>query len=80
MKEEFSHDCEMDVPSCLSAAQELQRPPLPQMTPADNYRATLPPLTLPKSPPTTVAMYSNVPMSPNGEVGYCTLRGGTFRS
>ncbi|KAG9463205.1 hypothetical protein GDO78_022208 [Eleutherodactylus coqui] len=59
----------MDAPLCLSASQELQpsmnHAPLPQMPPSDSYRPTLPPLTLPKSPQTSVSMYSNIPISPS---------------
>ncbi|XP_066464939.1 mothers against decapentaplegic homolog 4-like isoform X2 [Eleutherodactylus coqui] len=69
VKEEYSTDCEMDAPLCLSASQELQpsmnHAPLPQMPPSDSYRPTLPPLTLPKSPQTSVSMYSNIPISPS---------------
>lgn len=76
VKEEYSHDCDMEIPSCLSAPPELpppiKRAPLPQMTPPESYRPTLPPLTLPKSPQTTVAMYSNMPISPSVPSG-CPL-------
>ncbi|CAJ0950593.1 unnamed protein product, partial [Ranitomeya imitator] len=68
VKEEFSNDCEMDIPSCHSTLQELQpsinHSALPQMPP-DTYRPALPPLTLPKSPQTTVGMYTNIPISPS---------------
>ncbi|XP_077319994.1 mothers against decapentaplegic homolog 4-like isoform X3 [Lithobates pipiens] len=76
VKEEYSHDCDMEAPSCLSASQDLQqsvqRPSLPQMTSSDSYRPSLPPLTLPKSPQSNVGMYSNMPMSPTVPPG-CPL-------
>ncbi|XP_068108517.1 mothers against decapentaplegic homolog 4-like isoform X1 [Hyperolius riggenbachi] len=69
VKEEFSPDCDMDSPLCLQTSQDLQlsvkRISLPQMSPSDSYRSPLPPLTLPKSPPPTVGMYPNVPISPS---------------
>ncbi|KAM4013006.1 mothers against decapentaplegic homolog 4-like isoform 2-T3 [Anomaloglossus baeobatrachus] len=75
VKEEFSNDCEMDIPSCHATSQELQpsmnHATLPQMPP-DSYRPTLPPLTLPKSPQTTVGMYANMPISPS-VAPVCTL-------
>ncbi|XP_071970582.1 mothers against decapentaplegic homolog 4-like isoform X2 [Engystomops pustulosus] len=69
VKEEYSNDCDMDPPSCISTSQELQpsmNHPLPQMPPTDSYRPTLPPLTLPKSPQSAVGMYPNMPISPSG--------------
>ncbi|KAG8546330.1 hypothetical protein GDO81_019220 [Engystomops pustulosus] len=70
VKEEYSNDCDMDPPSCISTSQELQpsmNHPLPQMPPTDSYRPTLPPLTLPKSPQSAVGMYPNMPISPSGQ-------------
>ncbi|XP_075048444.1 mothers against decapentaplegic homolog 4-like isoform X1 [Mixophyes fleayi] len=76
VKEEFSNDCEMDSPLCLSSSQELQPPikrlPLPQMPPSDSYRQPLPPLALPKSPQTPIGMYPPIPMSPSVASG-CPL-------
>lgn len=76
VKEEYSHDCDMEAPACLSASQDLQqsvqRPSLPQMTTSDTYRPSLPPLTLPKSPQANVGMYSNMPISPTVPPG-CPL-------
>lgn len=68
VKEEYSNDCEMDAPPCLSGSQDLQpsmnHGSLPQMPPTDSYRPTLPSLTLPKSPQTAIGMYPNMPISP----------------
>lgn len=68
VKEEYSNDCDMDAPPCLTTSQELQSSmnhgSHPQIPPSEAYRPTLPTLTLPKSPQTAVGMYPSIPISP----------------
>ncbi|KAG8428884.1 hypothetical protein GDO86_019019, partial [Hymenochirus boettgeri] len=69
VKEEYTHECEMEAASCLPTSPEMPQaiklPPLPAMPQPEPYRQPLPPLALPKSPQTAVSMYPNMPMSPS---------------
>ncbi|CAH2327402.1 mothers against decapentaplegic homolog 4-like isoform X3 [Pelobates cultripes] len=76
VKEEYTHECEMESSSCLSVPQDLPPPikrvTLPPMPPSESYRQPLPPLTLPKSPQAAVSIYPNMPLSPSVAPG-CPL-------